>query len=72
MFKQYGLVEDDEKMEARINDVVNKAMENNEEANKIFHTLYENKILAYLKSKITLNEKSISYEDFNILITAKQ
>ncbi len=68
MFSQYGVVEDAAKMDQRIDEVVNRALQNKEETNKIFHTLYDDKIRVFMKSKIKLIEKDISYEEFAKLV----
>ncbi len=67
-FAQFGMMnvpdEDVEKWSQEI-------LKNKEEVNKLFETEMQNKIIAYLKETIKLNEKEISLEDFNKLMEKK-
>jgi trigger factor len=60
-FAQYGMPapEDDQ-----LNDQAKNVLSNQEEANRIYDNLYMNKIMAYFKETVKLNEKALPYEKF--------
>ena len=60
-YAQYGMmVPDDEEM----NKYAQNVLSNEEEARKIYDSLYEQKVLTFLKNTVKVNEKEISYDDF--------
>jgi trigger factor len=60
-YAQYGLpAPQEENLETQAKQVLS----NQEEARRIYDMLLENKLIAYLKENIKLNEKKVSYEDF--------
>lgn len=67
-FAQFGVLnpaeEDLEKWSVEI-------LKNREEANKIYETELQNKLVAYLKNTIKLDEKEVTLEEFNKIIEQK-
>jgi trigger factor len=60
-YAQYGMmVPDDEEM----NKYAQNVLSNEEEARKIYDSLYDQKVLNFLKDTVKINEKEISYDDF--------
>lgn len=60
-FAQYGMpAPEDNELDAQAKNVLT----NQEEANRIYDNLYANKIMAYLKDTVKLNEKSLPYDKF--------
>jgi len=60
-YAQYGMmVPDDEEM----NKYAQNVLSNQEEARKIYDSLYDQKVLNLLKDTVKINEKEISYDDF--------
>ena len=54
------MVPDDEEM----NKYAQNVLSNEEEARKIYDSLYDQKVLNFLKDTVKINEKEISYDDF--------
>lgn len=50
--------------EKELNDTVSRVLSNEEESRKLFDRLYETKILNLFKTKLKLNKKELSYDDF--------
>ncbi|UKN00393.1 trigger factor [Paracrocinitomix mangrovi] len=60
-YAQYGMpAPDDEQLDGQAKNVLS----NQEEANRIYDNLYNNKIMAHLKEAVTLTEKALPYEKF--------
>ena len=60
-YAQYGMmVPDDEEM----NKYAQNVLSNQEEARKIYDSLYDQKVLNFLKDTVKIAEKEVSYDDF--------
>lgn len=59
-YAQYGLPMEDE----MLNEFAKQTLAKKDEAKNVYDFLYEERIIALVKEKCTLNEKSIGYEDF--------
>ena len=60
-FAQYGMpAPEDSELEGQAKNVLS----NQEEANRIYDNLYNNKIMHYFKETVHLNEKSLPYDQF--------
>ena len=60
-YAQYGMmVPDDEEMNKHAQNVLS----NQEEARKIYDSLYDQKVLNFLKDTVKIAEKEVSYDDF--------
>lgn len=59
-YAQYGMNLEDE----QLTDLAKKTLANREEAQNVYDFIYEDKVVELVKSKCTIVEKSISYEDF--------
>ena len=60
-YAQYGMmVPSDEEM----NKYAQNVLSNQEEARKIYDSLYDQKVLNFLKETVKVNEKEVSYDDF--------
>lgn len=68
-FAQYGINQADDEM---MNEMVENFMKREEEVRKVNEVLYDQKILAHLKSKYELKEKTINSEDFYAMLQAQQ
>ena len=60
-YAQYGMMVPDD---AEMNKYAQNVLSNEEEARKIYDSLYDQKVLNFLKNTIKVNEKEISYDDF--------
>ena len=60
-FAQYGMPVPEA---AELEKTANTALENKDEARKIYENLYDLKVIAFLKEKVKLNEKEVSYDEF--------
>lgn len=60
-----------EEMEAHLEGYAKRAMENKETVKNAYDLLYDERIKAYAKSKITLDEKEIAFNDFTKLLSGK-
>jgi trigger factor len=60
-YAQYGLpAPQDENLDAQAKQILS----NQEESRRMYEILLEQKIIAYLKEKVKINEKKVSYDDF--------
>jgi trigger factor len=57
---QYGLPADEDMLE----EYAKKTLADREQAKNVYDSLYENKIIELVKANCTLNEQSLSYEEF--------
>lgn len=62
----------DEDMKKRIETIVDSFMKNKDDVRRINDQLFEQKLLALLKEKITLDEKVVSYDDFVKLASVQE
>lgn len=60
-YSQYGMPAPEDNV---LEDQAKNVLENREEANKIYDTLYGMKILQHFKQTVKMKEKEVSYEDF--------
>jgi trigger factor len=60
-FAQYGMPAPED---AELNKQAQQVLSNQEEANKIYDNLYNDKIMRFFKETVNLNEKSMPYEKF--------
>ena len=65
-YAQYGMMVPDD---AEMNKYAQNVLSNEEEARKIYDSLYDQKVLNFLKNTIKVNEKEISYDDFAKIAT---
>jgi reverse gyrase len=59
-YAQYGMNLEEE----QLNDLAKKTLANREEAQNVYDFLYEDKVVALVKSKCTMVEKPLSYDEF--------
>lgn len=59
-YKQYGMTLEQEQLDS----LVSNTLANAEERQRLFETLYENKVVDTLKEKIKIKEKEVSYDKF--------
>ena len=64
-FRQYGM---NDVPEEHLENFANQILQNEEERRRIETKTQEDKIVELIKSKVTLDEKSISFEEFNKLL----
>jgi trigger factor len=67
-YAQYGMDAPDD---AELEGSAKKVLENKDEAKKIYEALYEDKIIAFAKETVKLNEKQVTYEEFVEIATKK-
>lgn len=67
-YAQYGMMIPEEE---EFNKMAVSILANEEEAKKIFDTLYETKVLSYLKDAVKVEEKELSYDEFVKVASAK-
>ena len=67
--KQYGQPEGDDK---QLSEIANNILQNEEEKKKLYDQIFDERTLSVYKEKFKLNEKSISYDDFVKLASAKK
>lgn len=60
-YAQYNMPAPDDK---QLEDNVNNVLQNQEETKKIFDYLYKNKVTAFFKEKVKVEEKEVSQEEF--------
>jgi len=60
-YAQYGLPAPDD---SELNETVQRILKNREQANSIYDQLAEQKLTAYFKSTVKLNDKKVSYDEF--------
>ena len=64
-YQQYGLYDiPDEQLES----FSKMILEKKEEAERIYQKLFEDKVIAVVKEKVTLNEKEVTQEEFNEML----
>jgi trigger factor len=68
-YAQYGMPPPED---AELTESANKALANREEAQRIYDTLYNIKLLEYFKNTVKLDKKEISYDDFVAKAKAEQ
>ncbi len=61
---QFGFDPADKEKRNQIAAVADSVLQNKEEANKIYDQLFDEKIKEVFKSKLKLNKKEVSYDDF--------
>lgn len=59
-YAQYGLPVDEE----QLNTVAQQALSNQEESQRIFENLYEEKVIDFIKDKVKIEEKEVSMDKF--------
>lgn len=67
--KQYGQPEVDDK---QLSEIANNILKNEEEKKKLYDQIFDERTLSVYKEKFKLKEKSISYDDFVKLASAKK
>ncbi len=60
-YAQYGIPAPED---AELTKIAAGALQNKDEANRIYDMLAESKLTAYFKNTVKLNEKEVSYDDF--------
>ncbi len=66
--RQYGQMDPEEEV---LNDFVKRIASNQEELKKVYDQLFEVKVLELLKSKLNLNEKEVTFDEFVNEMTEK-
>jgi trigger factor len=61
---QFGRYSPEPMADEELNKTVQRVLSNKEEAKKIFERLYGDKVLALFKTKFTLENKEVPYDDF--------
>lgn len=69
MSKQFPMQDGDDEAKERLETIVNAVLQNQEETQKIFTQILEEKVAVVMKEKVKIVEKEISYEDFVKLVT---
>lgn len=69
MFKQYGMADADELI---VLNTANRMAENEEQMNKVYGEMMNEKVFKAIKEAITINEKGISREDFDELLKSER
>jgi len=69
--RQIPMNPDDPESEKRFDSLVDTVMQNKEQVQKINDELYTGKLLEVLKATLPVGEKTISYEEFVTLASAK-
>ncbi len=62
--KQFGKMSPNVMGEAELNDTAKRVLANQEEAKKIYEQVYGQKIMTLFKTKFTLENKEVAYDDF--------
>lgn len=60
----YGMDGADKEKREQLNMIADSVLQNKDEANKIYDQLFDEKIKEVFKSKLKLNKKEVSYDDF--------
>jgi len=60
----FGGMEQNEAFESQLDSIVDSVMQNQEEVKKIYDQLYDEKILNLFKESVTLDEETLSLDDF--------
>ena len=61
---QYMMDKEDKEKREQLSTIADSVLQNKEEANKIYDQLFDEKIKEVFKSKLKLNKKEVSYDDF--------
>lgn len=67
-FQQYGMFD---MPEEQLEGYANEILKNQEEANKLYEKIFEDKVVDYVKELIKIDEKEIALDDFNKLFEQK-
>jgi trigger factor len=62
--KQIPMPGDDPEVDSRYDSLVDTVMKNEEQVRKLYNELYNAKMLELLKTKLSVNTKEVSYEEF--------
>ena len=60
----YGMDVSDKEKREQLSTIADSVLQNKDEANKIYDQLFDEKIKEVFKSKLKLNKKEVSYDDF--------
>jgi trigger factor len=60
-----------EEQDERLNKIVDSVLSNKEESNRLYDQLYDQKLLAFFKSGLMLENKEVDYDSFVKIITKK-
>ncbi len=66
--KQYSFNAENEDSSKQLDSIADSVMKNKEEVNKIYDELFDNQIRELFKSKLKLNTKEVTYEEFVKLV----
>jgi FKBP-type peptidyl-prolyl cis-trans isomerase (trigger factor) len=64
--------DDNPERDERLNKIVDSVLSNREEANRLHDQLFDQKMLEFFKSNVTLKNKDMNYDDFVKLVTEKK
>jgi trigger factor len=62
--RYFGFDENDEEKSKQLDSIADSVMKNQEEVNKIQDQLFDEKLRKLFKSKLKLNKKEVTYEEF--------
>jgi len=62
--KQFGKMSPNVMSDAELNDTAKRVLSNQEEAKKLYEQVYGQKVMTLFKTKFTLEEKEVAYDDF--------
>lgn len=62
--KQFGKMSQNVMSDAELNDTAKRVLANQEEAKKLYEQVYGQKIMTFFKTKFTLENKEVAYDDF--------
>lgn len=63
---------EDPEQEERLNKIADSVLNNEQEANRLHDQLFDQKMLAFLKSNLSIENKEITYDDFIKMVTQKK
>jgi len=65
-------VEEDPEHDERLNKIIDSVLSNKEEANRLHDQLFDQKLLAFFKSRLKMKNREIDYDEFVKLVTQKK
>jgi FKBP-type peptidyl-prolyl cis-trans isomerase (trigger factor) len=64
--------EENPQQDERLNKIVDSVLSNKEEANRLHDQLFDQKLLDFFKSRLTLKNKEVNYDEFVKMVTQKK
>ncbi len=66
--KYYGFDTDNEEMLKQLDGIADSVLQNQDEVNKVYDELFDNRMRELFKEKIKLNKKTVTYDEFTKIV----